>query len=322
MTDSRVSLGRELHSLRMEKSLSVEALAQVTRIKPDFIRWLEHGELDRLPGQVFGRGFVKNICRALDTDAQRYLTLYEACWRPPEQPKLHVEVEDKTCSRLPVDTARNVKVSPQYLVWGAGIAGVVLVVVLAAWFGLSSSRHPTDGESENPTAAVAKQTDGDEVGGEEAKPIVAEMPPEVTTSDEKEELASAEAMQDAQPQPSDPVSAGSDMSAVTTAEVPPNPAVVDVAKPDEATPGQKNVVTVVVKKKVRAKVRIDSGENRYVNLDPKTYQYEFEEVAQFLIFDAAAVDIIFNGKSIGSLGGPGRVRRIGFAASPEAKARL
>ncbi len=63
-------------------------------------------------------------------------------------------------------------------------------------------------------------------------------------------------------------------------------------------------------------MKFDSGKTETKQLKPDSYDFKFAEGAQFLIFDAGAVKIDFNGKSIGSLGQSGRVRRISFKAEP------
>ncbi len=96
MTDSTSSTGtqiirenspcpRELFSnwLRQEREIrgvSIESIAQATKISKAFISGLESGEFEGLPGRVFGRGFVKNITRLLNCDGAEGLKLYDACW--------------------------------------------------------------------------------------------------------------------------------------------------------------------------------------------------------------------------------------------------
>ena len=96
MTDSTISTGtqiirenspcpRELFSnwLRQEREIrgvSIESIAQATKISKAFISGLESGEFESLPGRVFGRGFVKNITRLLNCDGAEGLKLYDACW--------------------------------------------------------------------------------------------------------------------------------------------------------------------------------------------------------------------------------------------------
>jgi hypothetical protein len=61
-------------------------------------------------------------------------------------------------------------------------------------------------------------------------------------------------------------------------------------------------------------MNLDNGTWDTKNLDVGTYKYEFVDTAELLVFDASAVDIRFNGKSLGNLGTKGRVRRLSFAA--------
>lgn len=71
-------------------------------------------------------------------------------------------------------------------------------------------------------------------------------------------------------------------------------------------------VVVNVKEPVDVRIRIDGGSFTRRRLEVKRYEYTFEKQADFMIYDAAAVDISLNGKPIGPLGSKGRKRRISF----------
>ena len=79
-TDARTKLGLVLRTARERAGISIDAISQETKISKQFILSLELGKLDALPGQVFGRGFVKNISRFLRSDPGEALRLYDACW--------------------------------------------------------------------------------------------------------------------------------------------------------------------------------------------------------------------------------------------------
>jgi cytoskeletal protein RodZ len=97
----RAQLGTWLRQARELHGLSIDAIAQETKISKIYILGLESGQLEDLPGKVFGRGFVKNITRLLKTDSVEGLRLYDACWGSIEtaakdnkvsEPNAHYEV--------------------------------------------------------------------------------------------------------------------------------------------------------------------------------------------------------------------------------------
>ncbi|NCQ59643.1 MAG: helix-turn-helix domain-containing protein [Myxococcales bacterium] len=62
-----------LKAEREIRQISLEEVAQVTRIPLSSLRRLEAGELEALPGEVFVRGFLRSYARALDLDPERIL---------------------------------------------------------------------------------------------------------------------------------------------------------------------------------------------------------------------------------------------------------
>jgi cytoskeletal protein RodZ len=58
-------LGRWLRSEREHRAISLAELAQTTRIPLRTLRALEDDRKEELPGEVFVRGFVRSIAKAL-----------------------------------------------------------------------------------------------------------------------------------------------------------------------------------------------------------------------------------------------------------------
>ena len=77
---ARAQFGAWMRQARENTGVSIEAISQETRINKGYILSLEAGELDALPGKVFGRGFIKNITKLLKSDSGECLRLYDACW--------------------------------------------------------------------------------------------------------------------------------------------------------------------------------------------------------------------------------------------------
>lgn len=76
------SLGRHLRQERELRQLSLEEMAQTTRIP---LRMLEHIEADRfdsLPGDVFARGFLKSYARALGLRSDDVVARFDALAAP------------------------------------------------------------------------------------------------------------------------------------------------------------------------------------------------------------------------------------------------
>ncbi len=84
------SIGRYLKTEREVRQISLEELAQTTRIPLRHLASLEDDRLERLPGDVFVRGFLKSYAKAVGLTLDEVLRRYEHTSRqsslPPSEP--------------------------------------------------------------------------------------------------------------------------------------------------------------------------------------------------------------------------------------------
>jgi cytoskeletal protein RodZ len=69
-------LGSYLKQQREEKSMSLEALHEETKIRQLYLDAIEKGEFDTLPGEVYLKGFLRTISRELRLEYAHLLKLY------------------------------------------------------------------------------------------------------------------------------------------------------------------------------------------------------------------------------------------------------
>lgn len=67
------SLGTYLRHERELRQISLEEISQTTRIPLRTLQHLEDDDLDRLPGEVFVRGFLKSYARSVGLDLEEVL---------------------------------------------------------------------------------------------------------------------------------------------------------------------------------------------------------------------------------------------------------
>lgn len=68
--------GDLLQRIRIARRLSLEELADRTKIKPSYLRAIEEEAWDLLPASIYVRGFLANVARELKVDARRVLDTY------------------------------------------------------------------------------------------------------------------------------------------------------------------------------------------------------------------------------------------------------
>jgi cytoskeletal protein RodZ len=71
------SIGRYLKTEREVRQISLEELAQTTRIPLRHLASLEDDRLEKLPGDVFVRGFLKSYAKAVGLTIDEVLRRYE-----------------------------------------------------------------------------------------------------------------------------------------------------------------------------------------------------------------------------------------------------
>ena len=79
------SIGHTLRNERQLKQLSLEELAQTTRIPIKSLQQIEADDFAQLPGDVFVRGFVRSYAKALGMDSDPLLQRIEADRRQQDQ---------------------------------------------------------------------------------------------------------------------------------------------------------------------------------------------------------------------------------------------
>jgi cytoskeleton protein RodZ len=71
------TFGERLKRERELREVTLEEVASATRISERFLQALENEDWNRLPGGVFGRGFVRTIARYLGLDEENLLAEYD-----------------------------------------------------------------------------------------------------------------------------------------------------------------------------------------------------------------------------------------------------
>ena len=81
-------IGEHLRLLREESGVDLHSLAASTRIGVRQLTALENGDFDELPGIVFIRGYIRNICSELNRNPQKLINMLDEGFfeEEPEEP--------------------------------------------------------------------------------------------------------------------------------------------------------------------------------------------------------------------------------------------
>jgi hypothetical protein len=110
------TFGERLKRERELREVPLDEIAGATRIAPKFLEALENEQWEKLPGGVFGRGFVRSIARYLGLSEENLLAEYDLARGETASPETRKPEE-----RIP---------SPPK--WIPAVAVLVILAVLAA----------------------------------------------------------------------------------------------------------------------------------------------------------------------------------------------
>ncbi len=78
-------VGRLLKDRRNKKGYSLEEVAEITHIRLEYLRDIENERFDRIPSELYVRGYLRSYARALDLNAENIIELYCGGKSDPEQ---------------------------------------------------------------------------------------------------------------------------------------------------------------------------------------------------------------------------------------------
>jgi cytoskeleton protein RodZ len=79
------SFGENLRRERELRGVTLAEIANATKINPRYLRALEEEQFEILPGGIFGRGFVRSVCRYMKLDENHWVGEFARTTnQPPE----------------------------------------------------------------------------------------------------------------------------------------------------------------------------------------------------------------------------------------------
>ncbi len=137
------TVAEQLRAAREAKKLTVQQVADATKIRTDHIRALENGNFNVFSAPIYIRGSVKNYAAMLKLDVPQITAALDAELKGTEKfsepPPLVVG------SKSPLDHVMFLlsKVNATIVLAGGGVLAIVLVVMLAGW----AWRHHRNGSA-------------------------------------------------------------------------------------------------------------------------------------------------------------------------------
>ena len=73
-----LSFGRYLQAIRLEKAISLEVVSKETRIRKDMLALIEEENHNKLPDEVFVKGFIRAYAEAIGADGDEAVRRYNS----------------------------------------------------------------------------------------------------------------------------------------------------------------------------------------------------------------------------------------------------
>ncbi|MEK7160534.1 MAG: helix-turn-helix domain-containing protein [Patescibacteria group bacterium] len=120
------SFGDKLKSARENAELSSEKVAQLLNCPPRYLYYLENGEIDKLPPDVYNKGFLRKYVKLLELDEKEVITEYE------KEAQFARHLTDRQHQSLPHLATRRFVFTPKTLGWLVG--GMIIFFVAGYLF--------------------------------------------------------------------------------------------------------------------------------------------------------------------------------------------
>jgi cytoskeletal protein RodZ len=127
------SVADQLRTAREARQLTIEQVAEMTKIRTDRVRALEAGQFDAFSATVYIRGSVKNYARLLKLDEAKLLAELEAELKGTDRFSEPPPLTDNKKSFFDALTLLWSKLNWKFGFVGIGLILLIIVAGLSAW---------------------------------------------------------------------------------------------------------------------------------------------------------------------------------------------
>ncbi|MZD09196.1 DUF4115 domain-containing protein [Streptomyces sp. SID5785] len=134
--DARPSIGRVLQQARVDAGLSVDEISQSTRVRIPIVQAIELDDFSRCGGDVYARGHIRTLARAVGVDPEPLLEQYGAEHGGPVAPT----------PATPLFETERIRSEPRRPNWTAAMVAAIVAVI--AFVGYTAVGGGDDGDSQ------------------------------------------------------------------------------------------------------------------------------------------------------------------------------
>jgi cytoskeleton protein RodZ len=275
-----VSLGSLMKRAREERHIDLDEAFRVTRIRRHTLEALENEQWDKLPSQVFVKGFLKTYAEFLGLDREMILAHYKKIF-PFEKNKY--------------DALKHVRPRARWQYLGIIISLLVLAFIASIMYLKNRDIPVVEKASQYPGTQTPVEKDE---GAIEEKGGIEQGGREIAQGSFRDEQDLEEERAAPLPQISiEETEVGADVTAEE--------------KESENPPSPRFILTANVKKRTWIAIYVDEQPLKEYLFQPgQRFRWTAEKGFDILIGNAGGIDFILNNREIGNLGAEGQVLRL------------
>ncbi len=119
------SFSAKLKNAREEAGLTKEKVAQLLNLPIKYLERLEAGEIEKLPADVYSKGFLRKYAKLLEIDAETLVAEYE------KESRIANHLKSQAHQPLSILRLRRFVITPKTLSWSLGL---IILFLVAGYF--------------------------------------------------------------------------------------------------------------------------------------------------------------------------------------------
>ncbi|VAX29774.1 hypothetical protein MNBD_NITROSPIRAE02-1177 [hydrothermal vent metagenome] len=126
-------LGEYLRKHREKANLSLKEISLITRIRCEYLKALENEEFEKIPGEVFVRGYIKEFLKTISIEPSEAIRLYN------EQKKASAATQE------PLPLPPKIRFSPQLLLYP--LVALLIIIPMIMLYPYNKSTNDLEGKA-------------------------------------------------------------------------------------------------------------------------------------------------------------------------------
>ncbi len=125
-------LGEYLRKHREEANLSLKEISLITRIRCEYLKALENEEFEKIPGEVFVRGYIKEFLKTISIEPSEAIRLYNQ------------QKEARLATQEPLPPPHKPRLSPQIILYP--LLSLLIIIPMIILYSYDKSSDKVDGK--------------------------------------------------------------------------------------------------------------------------------------------------------------------------------